>query len=125
METGSIMLYICIVNELIDNLLNQLIMKTIDIQGKEWFDRVNGNSYFSAQVTIDFGLDTERVVYVPFQYGYGSSYYTKSIEQLQKDGILPNDGTLSWSYFDDEGIILRSSLRDNCLKCDVIAFGSN
>lgn len=100
-------------------------MKTIDIQAKEWFDRVNGNSYFSAQVTIDFGMDSERVVYVPFQYGYGSSYYTKSIEQLQKDGILPNDGTLSRSYFDDNGIILRSSLRDKCLKRDVIAFGSN
>lgn len=80
-------------------------ISTVDIQAKEWFDKVNGNSYFSAQVTINFGMDSERTIYVPFQYGYGSAYQTKSIEQLQKDSILPNEGTISWSYFDDQGII--------------------
>lgn len=100
-------------------------MKTLDIHAKEWFDKVNGNSYFSAQVTIDLGLKGEKTIYVPFQYGYGSSYQTKSIEQLQKDGVLPNDGTISWSYFDDNNIILRSSLREGCLKRDVVSWGRN
>lgn len=100
-------------------------MKTIDIQAKEWFDKINGNSYFSAIVTIDFGLKTEKVVYVPFQYGYGSSYQTKSIEQLQKDGILPNEGTIYHQWFKDNGIIVRSSIKDKCLKREVINWGSN
>lgn len=36
---------------------------------KEWFDKINGNSYFSSQVE-----DIERdIIYkFPFQYGYGS-----------------------------------------------------
>ncbi len=100
-------------------------ISTIDIQAKEWFDKSAGNSYFSAIVTIDFGMPLERVVYVPFQYGYGTSYQNRAIEQLQKDGILPNNGTLSWSYFDDNHIILRSSKREKCLKREVMAWSSN
>lgn len=98
-------------------------IETIDIQGKEWFDKVNGNSYFSARVTLDFGKPTEKTVLVPFQYGYGSHYQHKAIEQLQKAGYLPNEGTLSWSYFDDNNIILRSNLKENCPKRDVLSWG--
>jgi hypothetical protein len=35
-------------------------INTIDIQAKEWFDRINGNSYFSGQVTLDYGQETEK-----------------------------------------------------------------
>lgn len=100
-------------------------IKTIDIQGKEWFDKINGNSYFSAQVTINFGLENEKTVFVPFQYGYGGSYEHTSIKALREEGILPNDKTPSWELFEKYGIILRSSLRDKCLKREVVAWGSN
>lgn len=99
-------------------------IKTIDIQGKKWFDRVNGNSYFSARVTINFGLENEKTVFVPFQYGYGDSYKHTSIEALREEGLLP-DNTPSWECFEKHCIILRSSLRDKCLKREVIAWGSN
>ena len=36
---------------------------------KTWFDRINGNSYFSARV---FNLKNELIKTIPFQYGYGS-----------------------------------------------------
>ena len=49
-------------------------IKTIDIQAKEWFDRLNGNSYFSAIATINFGMEDEKAVKLPFQYGYESHY---------------------------------------------------
>jgi len=42
-------------------------IKTLDIQAKEWFDKVNGNSYFSAQVTINFGMPDEKTLYAPLQ----------------------------------------------------------
>lgn len=93
---------------------------TIDIQAKEWFDKVNGNSYFAALVTLNFSMPDEKQVKVPFQYGYGDSAKTKSIEQLQKDGILPNDGTLYSEYFTDNGIIVRYSKKENCLKRELI-----
>ena len=31
-------------------------MKTLDINAREWFDKVNGNSYFSAQIVVDYDL---------------------------------------------------------------------
>lgn len=94
-------------------------VKTIDIQGKQWFDKVNGNSYFAALVTINFGIPDEKIVKVPFQYGYGNAYESESIRQLQMDGILPNEGTLYHSYFTDKGIIIRSSKQTNCKKSEL------
>jgi hypothetical protein len=49
-------------------------MKTIDINAKEWFDKVNGNSYFSAVITIDFGMPTQKEYRLPFQYGSGTAW---------------------------------------------------
>ena len=46
--------------------------RTIDIQAKEWFDKVNGNSYWSAEVTVNFGLNNTFSFDVGFQYGYGN-----------------------------------------------------
>ena len=92
---------------------------TIDIQAKEWFDKVNGNSYFAALITINFGMADERQSKMPFQYGYGDSSRYRAIEQLQKDDILPNEGTLSHNYFTDNGIIVRYSKQTGCKKAEL------
>ena len=34
-------------------------VKTIDVQVKEWFDKVNGNSYFAGIITINFGMKND------------------------------------------------------------------
>lgn len=41
----------------------------ITIQTKEWFDKQNGNSYFSAQVH----LGNDLIMSLPFQYGYNGA----------------------------------------------------
>lgn len=41
----------------------------IHIETKEWFDRVNGNTYFSAQVQ----LGNDLIMSLPFQYGYNGA----------------------------------------------------
>ena len=109
------------------NTTTKTEVKTIDLKAKQWFDKVNGNSYFSAQATINFGMADEKTVYIPFQYGYGDTYMTEAAHQLQTDGILPNDETVynftKWCR--DNNIILRYSKQDKCLKRDVKAFGSN
>lgn len=99
-------------------------IKTIDIHAKEWFDKVNGNSYFSAIVTINFGMKDQKVINVPFQYGYSDHYITASFEQLQKDGILSNNTTIyaPWRYCEENNIILRQSKKEKCLKREVKNF---
>ena len=94
-------------------------IKTIDIQAKEWFDRINGNSYFAALVTINFGMNDEKTIKVTLQYGYGDSSKYESITQLQTDGILPNDKTLHHQYFKDNNIIVRYSKQEKCKKSEL------
>jgi len=36
---------------------------------KEWFDKINGNSYFSTQIE---DIKKDIIYKLPFQYGYGS-----------------------------------------------------
>lgn len=97
-------------------------MKTLDIQAKEWFDKINGNSYFSALVTLDFGLPTQKEIKVPFQYGYGEQYITETKHQLQTDKVLP-EGTIynlnEWCR--ENNIILRHSIKRKCLKRELKA----
>ena len=40
-------------------------IKTIDINAKEWRDKINGNSYFSAIITINYGLENEEKIEMP------------------------------------------------------------
>jgi hypothetical protein len=100
-------------------------IKTLDITAKQWFDKVNGNSYFSARVTVNYAQDDEKTIYVPFQYGYGDHYRTVAFEALQKNGIIPPLQLMrsDWRYYQDNGIIARHSKQEKCLKRDVIAWG--
>jgi len=99
---------------------------SIDLQAKEWFDKVNGNSYFSAQVTIDFGLPTQKTVYVPFQYGNGDASEWESFRQLEMDGLLSGYKGESPSRFCRENNIkLNSSKKEKCLQREVKIWGSN
>ena len=91
-------------------------MKTIDINAKEWRDKINGNSYFSGLVIIDFGMKSEEVFLMPFQYGYGSQYEQEAKGILTyANKISPQYETL-YSYCKRENIILRSNIIRGCKK---------
>lgn len=101
-------------------------MKTIDLIAKQWFDKVNGNSYFSAQITIDFGTDKEKTFFMPFQYGYGSHYEYEAKNLLTEFNLISaNYSQGLYSYCKDNGIILRSTKHEKCKKREVIAHGKN
>lgn len=107
-------------------------IKTIDVHAKEWFDKVNGNSYFSARATVNFGTEDEKTVLIPFKYGYGSTYIDAAFKALENAGIVtdrqhyPNGGGEAlWTYCDKKGIILRYNKDEKCLKRDVRAYGES
>ncbi len=95
-------------------------VKTIDIQAKEWFDKVNGNSYFSGVITVNFGMPDERTFKMPFQYGYGEQYLQEAKALLFCIGYIH---TKSSHELREQGIILRASKKENCKKADVKAYG--
>lgn len=101
-------------------------MKTIDINAKEWFDKVNGNSYFAAKITLNYGTDYAVTIKLPFQYGYGNHYEYMAVKELEKQQLIanlihyPNGGTESLqSYCERNGFILHSSKQENCKKSEL------
>lgn len=96
-------------------------VKTIDVDAKEWFDKINGNSYFSAVVTVNYKMKGEKFFEIPFSYGYGNAYLDAAYSILKENGILSGSDTASlWRVCDENGIILRFNKTENCLKRDLI-----
>lgn len=104
-------------------------IKTIDVNSMQWFDRINSNTYFSAQITINYGMQTAKTIKMPFQYGYGT-YHHEAFSQLIKAGLIKDaekfqNGTTEsyFNYYRRKDIIYRYNNEANCLKRDVVAFG--
>lgn len=64
------------------------IERSLFIEGREWFDKVNGNSYFSARIWVD----GEQIAILPFQYGYGDQFQYEAQKKLLDLGWLPQEG---------------------------------
>lgn len=97
-------------------------VKTIDVNALEWWDRSAGNSYFSATVTVNFGMPDEAVILLPMQYGYGDHYKSQALKALETAGMaLLTDGRplgALW-HVKEYNIILRTNLVDGCKKRDL------
>tara|TARA_R110002167_G_C12140725_1_gene600162 strand:- start:100 stop:429 length:330 start_codon:yes stop_codon:yes gene_type:complete len=100
--------------------------KTIDLNAKTWFDKVNGNSYFSGTITLNYGTETEETFLMPFQYGYGSQHEQEAKKILTEFNKISTPYGLSlYSYCKDNNIILRHSLKKNCLKRELKQIETN
>jgi len=101
-------------------------IQTIDINAYEWFDKVNGNSYFASVIVLNYGLKTEKTVKLPFQYGYGDSYKYEALKELEIAGLI--HGVKKYSHGGSEDIynfcqrnkiVIRTSKQQNCKKSDL------
>ncbi len=88
--------------------------KKIIITAKEWFDKVNGNSYFAVRIELE-----NTNLYIPFTYGYGEAYLYKAIDLLIKENYIPATVQNVWmleNYCNDNKIVLYYGIQRNCLK---------
>ena len=97
-------------------------IKTIDLNFKEWFDKINGNSYLAGNVIINYATEEEEILTCKFQYGYGSQYEQSALEILQENGYINKSFTALWQYCKDFNVILRKSMHRNCLKRELKEF---
>jgi hypothetical protein len=95
---------------------------SITIIGRRWFDRINGNTYFSA-VGIVNGIE---VVHIPYEYGYGNHYEDRIFQELEKAGYCPdvehyNNGGSErlWQYCNRKGLIKYVTHSDVTRKKDL------
>ena len=94
----------------------------ITIIGRRWFDRINGNTYFSSTAIIN----EKEVVNIPYEYGYGDQYLWAAYRELEKKGYLTdvehyNNGGMEsfWSYCERKGITKYNSVTDVNRKKDL------
>jgi len=91
-------------------------ISTIDINAKEWFDKINGNSYFSVVIGLNYGMDDYKSIEIPITYGGGEYSKQYSFEKLYELGYLPSP-----KYWEiDKGIIVRYNKQENCKKRELI-----
>ncbi len=67
---------------------------------RRWFDKVNGNSYFSCRVTIPLEEGKRISFVIPLQYGYGSQPESEIIATLFRLNIMKEKK----DYFREYGI---------------------
>ena len=97
------------------NTINSI--QTIDASALEWFDRINGNSYFAGKVIINYGADDQVTLQLAYQYGYGDQYQYEALKTVLKaldirPGALPfGAGSALWRFCDCNNIILRTNKR--------------
>ena len=81
---------------------------------KKWRDKINGNTYFSVQIT---DLKNNEIIKVPFQYGYGDHFKSITLNQLCK-----KDNTSKFSLYHD---FIKWIDQDNCKKKEVLNWGQS
>tara|TARA_R100001530_G_scaffold96047_1_gene66820 strand:+ start:172 stop:489 length:318 start_codon:yes stop_codon:yes gene_type:complete len=59
-------------------------------QGKKWFDKINGNTYHSVQITRT--KDNEKL-FCCFQYGYGNQWQYTALEKMAFNKWIPKQYT--------------------------------
>lgn len=64
--------------------------KEIETQVKRWHDKINGNSYFSARVTVWNTRGRKSTFCIPFQYGYGSHPFFSSLMEAKAKKLVPS-----------------------------------
>ena len=89
-------------------------IQSITVIGKQWLDRVNGNTYHSSDVIVD-----GKVYKTAYTYGYGDCYMQSADEILKRHGVIDStEYTPLWQYCSDNGIRLNRYVMD-CKKCDL------
>lgn len=94
----------------------------ITIIGRRWFDKINGNTYFSSVAVIN----GKQVAEIPYEHGYGNQYEDSMFNLLFKLGYCAdreryNNGSNEpfWVYCDRKGITKYVTHSDVSRKKDL------
>lgn len=81
---------------------------------KIWFDKINGNTYHSVNIT---DADTNKLIYSSgLTYGYGEQYEQTAKTALIKLGLYDKKNTYNHEF---NKSLFHWSINDNALKRDL------
>jgi hypothetical protein len=80
---------------------NAFELESLFIEGRLWFDKTYGNTYFSNRVWINGNVAFE----MPMEYGYEEMYVHRAIQELHSRGYFVGEKIPSvWEIRDEMGI---------------------
>ena len=105
------------VSRAVEQMLSDMPAKVVEIHGRRWFSRSQGNTYFSAVATVD----GEKALEIDYAYGYGQQYVESTYQALIDAGHLPPrvDREPVWTHARDNNIRLEYSAIDVTRKKDL------
>jgi len=92
-----------------ESFLSQWNKERIIVTGRKWFDKVNGNTYFSCDVQVPTASGFKSFN-IPFQYGYGEQWQFEAVKVLKTMGFFADDTRARWELpivFSDQGTMLK------------------
>lgn len=94
---------------------------SVDVRAFEWFDKVNGNSYFAGKILVNAGMESETELNMPFQYGYSDTYIQEARKVLFDNNYLPYlmQGYDFAQYCKKNGIQTTYRKTANCKKSEL------
>tara|TARA_R100000458_G_C8232537_1_gene213818 strand:- start:380 stop:826 length:447 start_codon:yes stop_codon:yes gene_type:complete len=114
---------------------------SILVIAKEWRDKVNGNSYFATQITLNLGgnyhdeMEQEVKFKIEMQYGYGDQYMDNALRFINEIGNFKFENrylnNLKWLLGGPERVSDSSKIRseflkiENCKKKEVEHWGGD
>ena len=97
------------------------MVKSIVINAKEWYDKLNGNSYFAGTIKVD-----DKEFLIPFQHGYGSQYEQEAKMLLTAFNVISCEyGQTLRRYCLDNGIEYGAFIQTNCKEKELKEIESN
>jgi hypothetical protein len=72
------------------------MVNKLELLGRKWFDRVNGNTYFSA-VALHNGLEIARI---DFEYGYADQWLYEITKAIKTTCFEARQDQQPWQYID-------------------------
>ena len=101
-------------------------MKLFTIVVKKWFDKVNGNTYYSVRCIRH---KDNKIIVVAFQYGYGNHYQQTALAIMAKAGWLGS--SIEYRDFNAQNLyervndypiiwIVSSGLKRDCIANGVL-----
>ncbi len=109
------------VPEVNKEVLTLVLQKPVlNIQVNEWFDKVNGNSYWSARATVGQHI----VAVLPFQYGYESHGMYKTVETIYEAFTdRTDDCKTTRSRLEEMGFVMEYDKIEDCTESSVRRWG--
>ena len=62
-------------------------IKSLFIEGRLWFDKINGNTYHAVKIEIN----GQTIKYLPRCYGYGNQYQETALTWLKSYGLVSEE----------------------------------